>query len=58
MACCSQYVCSVIVCNVLYGKTVKHYLEVFDVVEQEKDNKKIKNAACKSRHDVNVCGWN
>ena len=39
--------CSVIVFNVLYGETAKHYVEVFDVVEQEKDNKKIKNAACK-----------
>ena len=47
MACCSRYVCSVIVFNVLYGETAKHYLEVFDVVEQQKDNKKIKNAACK-----------
>ena len=42
MACCSQYVCSVILFNVLYGETAKHYLKVFDVVEQRKDTKRLK----------------
>ena len=47
MACCSRYVRSVIVLMFYMAKPRSIVWKFFDLVEQEKDGKKIKNAACK-----------